>query len=76
MYPLAFHFDAVAALHVLDVPVTLIEAELAVMRRNVGEAQNDVAAFAAADQKIPFQKWDRVTASQGVQFSKHNRTPL
>jgi hypothetical protein len=46
------------------------------MRRDVGEAKDDIAAFAASDEKILFQQRDRVAAADRNQFTVHSRASL
>ena len=68
----AVDLHAVAALHVADVPIAAVDGQLAMVGRDVGEPQHDVAALAAADQKALLQQWDRVAAAHGQQVSVHD----
>ncbi len=70
--PRAVDLDAVAALQVFDVPIATGDRQLAMVCRDVGESQNDIAAFAAADEQRPFHQGNRVSASNWLQLSKHN----
>ena len=70
------HLDAVAALHIADVPVAAVHIERAVVCRDIGEAKDDVAALSSADQELLFEKRDRIATALRNEFTVHCDTLL
>ena len=53
------------------IQVSAFDRQRAVVRRDIGEPQDDVATFAATDEHLLFQERDRVAAAQWNEFTVH-----
>src|SRR5690606_26849102 len=79
-HPRAVDLDAVGAVEVTDVPVTVPEGKLGVHARDVGKAHADVTRLAPADGKGLAGQVNRVPPAGRHKFSlrlqTHNRSLL
>jgi hypothetical protein len=54
-------------------PVTCAEFQFAVVRRDVGKVQFDIAGGAAADEEFWSEQGNGIAAATGNQLSEHDR---
>jgi hypothetical protein len=59
----AVNFDAVAALKVIDKPITFPDLQFAMMSRNIAETQNDITTFTSTYEQLRCQQRDDVPST-------------
>ena len=67
---------AVAAIHIFDKPVTAVDGECAMMGRDIGKPQTDVAALATPDEQLLLEQRNRIAAAEGNHQAKDRMATL